>query len=125
MRDTRMVLSALVILVIQASPLLWLPTTSESFGPLRSIPWLLFLIALPLLLALLVWQRQRWAFMGAVMYGTVGLAIDIATLLQRPANADLMEPHGAMMLVECLMYLVLIVYGGRGLLDVRQDGRPP
>jgi hypothetical protein len=120
-----MVLGAFVILVIQASPLLWLPTPAGFFGPPRSIPWLLFLIALPLFLAVLVWQRQRWAFMGAVMYGTVGLAIDIATILQRPANAAVLEPQGAMMLVECLMYLVLIVYGGRGLLDVRQDGRPP
>lgn len=119
-----MVLGVLVILIIQASPLLWLRTASEPSRPSRSIAWLLFLIGLPLALAILVWQRQRWALMATVMYGTIGLAIDIATLLQRPADTDVLGPQVVMMLVECLMYLVLIVHGGRGFLDVRRDETP-
>lgn len=47
-------------------------------SPPHMILWTTVLFGFPVLIACVL-TRQRWALMGAVMYGTVGLALDIAT----------------------------------------------
>jgi hypothetical protein len=81
-------------------------------GPL----WAGFLVGLPLLLAGLLLAGRRWAFMAAVMYGTIGLALDIATIVQElthPAAGGSLPAS----LASGLLNFVLILAGGRGFFD--------
>lgn len=84
-----------------------------------------FLYGVPLLLMGLLLAQVRWALMAGVMYGTVGLALDISTAVQDltkgGAGAEALLLGGASGLVNFL----LIVLGGRGFLDVGTEARPP
>jgi len=84
-----------------------------------------FFILIPLGLALLIWFQFRWASVVCVFYATVGLAMDVATIVQVPAKDS--EGVVSMMAsgVSGLFYLCLIVFGGRSFLDVGQGPMPP
>lgn len=79
--------------------------------------WLVFLYALPLALIVGLQMQARWTLLACVMYGTVGLALDISTAVQ-----DLTH-HAAgpvpLMLggASGLANFLLIVLGGREFLD--------
>lgn len=77
-----------------------------------------FLYGLPLVLMGCLLAQARWALMAGVMYGTVGLALDISTAVQDVINAgagaDALWLSGASGLVNFL----LIVLGGKGFLTV-------
>ena len=45
-----------------------------------------FFILIPLGLALLIWLQFRWVSAVCVFYATVGLAMDVATIVQTPAK---------------------------------------
>ncbi len=84
-----------------------------------------FFILIPLGLALLIWLRYRWVSVVCVFYATVGLAMDVATIVQTPAKDS--EGIVSMMAsgVSGLFYLCLIVFGGRSFLSVGQGPPPP
>jgi len=95
--------------------------------------WNGFLFGIPLILAGFLAGGARWAFMAGVMYGTIGLALDIATVVQdltrQDAYRDVLPILWASSLTGLLNGL-LILFGGRGLLDVGsramlQGDRPP
>ncbi len=77
-----------------------------------------FFILVPLVLALLIWFQFRWATVVCVFYATVGLAMDIATVVQTLAKDS--ENVASLMAsgVSGLFYLCLIVFGGRSFLNV-------
>lgn len=85
----------------------------------------IFLYGLPLLLMGFLLAQARWALMAGVMYGTVGLALDISTAVQdltkTGAGPEALALSGASGLVNFL----LIVLGGRGFLDVQAATTPP
>lgn len=89
-----------------------------------------FFIGLPLALALLIWFQFRWAAMVCVMYATVGLAMDIATLVQvlkNDAEVPMTVLHNG---ISGTLNFLLIVFGGRSFLDVSeammpQESHPP
>lgn len=95
--------------------------------------WNGFLFGIPLILTGFLAAGARWAFMAGVMYGTIGLALDIATVVQVLTRPDTQQgvlsilwASGLTGLLNCLLILI----GGRGLLDVGssgtpQGGRPP
>lgn len=84
-----------------------------------------FFILMPLALAVLIWLQLRWAAMVCVIYATVGLAMDIATIVQKLAK----DTEGLVSMtangVSGLFYLCLIVFGGRSFLDADQGPMPP
>lgn len=84
-----------------------------------------FFILIPLGLALLIWFQVRWASAVCVFYATVGLAMDVATIVQATAKDS--EGVVSMMAsgVSGLFYFCLIVFGGRSFLDVVQGPTPP
>ncbi len=84
-----------------------------------------FFILVPLGLALLIWLQYRWVSVVCVFYATVGLAMDVATIVQTPAKdsggiAAIMASG-----VSGLFYFCLIVFGGRSFLGVGQGPTPP
>jgi len=92
--------------------------------------WVAFLVLTPVGLAMLVWLKIRWAAMACVIYGTVGLALDLATTVQILTNDS--DLFGSLMssVVSGLLNFLLILFGGRSFLDVTQaplplESRPP
>lgn len=83
-----------------------------------------FFVLIPFGLALLIWFQFRWAPMVCVFYATIGLAMDIATIVQVLAEDS--EGVASMMAsgVSGLFYFCLIVFGGRSFLDVDQGPMP-
>ncbi len=83
----------------------------------RSI-WYGFQFGLPVLVGGVCLIGTRWAAMVGVMYGTIGLALDIATFVQSMiAGTDSPYVVGLILLTAMLNFL-LIVIGGRRVLTV-------
>jgi hypothetical protein len=90
--------------------------------------WNGFLFGIPLILAGFLAAGARWAVMAGVMYGTIGLALDLATVVQDLTNPD--AQRGVLWILWAtsltgLLNCLLILVGGRGLLDVGSSGMPP
>jgi hypothetical protein len=92
--------------------------------------WIGFLVLTPLCLAILIWRGFWWAAMACVMYGTVGLALDLATTIQiLTKDQEVVLSFLNTLISGCLNFL-LILFGGRAFLDVTQaptpqESRPP
>ena len=85
--------------------------------------WFGFLFGMPILLMILMGFRPRWVVMAVVIYATIGLALDIATLVQelsRPQEGSLVV--GAGLLSGALNFL-LIVWGGQAVLGGISNGQ--
>jgi len=91
-----------------------------------SMAWKMgFFILLPLGLAVLIWLGFRWAALVCVIYATVGLAMDLATIVQLPIR-DLDAVHSLITSgISGLFNFLLVVFGGRWLLGVGQELMPP
>jgi len=122
MNRSALLASLLGILVIEAGVLFNMGNASTMPG----ITWRIgFFILLPLALAVLIWLQFRWAAMVCVIYATVGLAMDLATIVQLPTQ-DLDTIHFLITsVISGLFNFLLIVFGGRWLLDVGQESTPP
>ena len=80
--------------------------------------WNGFQFGLPIVVGGLCVTGKRWACMGGVMYGTVGLALDIATFVQSTtAEMDSLHDVG-LLLMTTLFNVLLVVIGGRQILTV-------
>ena len=91
----------------------------------RSLGWLLFLYGFPLVLIGCLLANQRWALMAAVMYGTVGLALDISTIVQGLTKPDVPQAVWVMSGMTGALSFLLIVFGGKGFLTVSDPSSPP
>lgn len=89
------------------------------------LAWNIFLFGIPVLLAGLILRKARWALMAAVMYGTIGLALDIATVVQELTKADGQLTVLLTSSLTGLLNFFLIAIGGRGFLDVLHPMSPP
>lgn len=92
--------------------------------------WIGFLVLTPLCLAILIWRGFWWAAMACVMYGTVGLALDLATTIQILTKDQEIVPSFMNTLISGCLNFLLILFGGRAFLDVTQaptpqESRPP
>lgn len=83
-----------------------------------------FFILMPLALAVLIWLRLRWAAMACVIYATVGLALDIATIIQVLTKDTEVGVSLIGDVISGLFNFLLIVYGGRSFLHVGQGPMP-
>lgn len=82
-----------------------------------------FFILTPLTLAILIGLQLRWAAMVCVIYATIGLALDVATIIQVTKDSEVGVSLIAN-LVSGLFNFLLIIFGGRSFLDVGQKPRP-
>ncbi len=86
-----------------------IPVTTETA---RS-GWMLYLLAFPIALAGLVWMGWAWTAMVCVIYGTVGLALDLATITSILGGQGEL---GALLFFSAMSGIVnflLILIGGR------------
>jgi hypothetical protein len=94
------------------------------------VGWMLYLIAFPITLAGLVWIGWTWTSMTCVIYGTVGLALDLATVTSILGGQG---ETGALFLLSAMsgtVNFLLILFGGRAFLHSFQgtalpESRPP
>ena len=94
------------------------------------VGWMLYLIAFPITLAGLVWIGWTWTSMTCVIYGTVGLALDLATVTSILGGEG---ETGALFLISAMsgtVNFLLILFGGRAFLHSFQgtalpESRPP
>lgn len=100
--------------------------SGNSASTIASSSWRIgFFVLLPLALAVLIWLRFRWAAMVCVIYATVGLAMDLATLVQLPVQDPDTVHTLITSVISGLFNFLLIVFGGRWLLGDGQEQMPP
>ena len=89
------------------------------------IGWMLYLIVVPAGLIGMLWGRWSWAGMACVIYGTVGLALDLATTVQILTKDQ--PTFGALATsgISGLLNFLLILFGGRSFLNYGQEPPPP
>ncbi len=87
--------------------------------------WNMFLFGIPTLLIGALLARQRWALMAAVIYGTVGLALDISTLVYVLTHETAGRFYGSAVGLSGLLNFLLIAFGGKGFLSVIDSGTLP
>ena len=86
--------------------------------------WWLFLVILPMGLAAAILAEWTWPAMVCVAYGTIGLALDLATMvsiLGGRQDSDVTLPLSA---VSGSANFVLIVFGGRAFWTALQEPGP-
>jgi hypothetical protein len=92
---------------------------ADAAAPRYPLVWYGFLLALPVLLSAGVLAGYRWVLMGAVMYGTIDLALDLSTLMQPAAQA------AASIWLSAALNAALIAAAGRAFLHVAPEPLPP
>lgn len=80
--------------------------------------WYGFQFGLPVLVGGVCLLGTRWAAMVGVMYGTIGLALDIATFVQSMTSGVDSLLFVGLILLTALFNFLLIVIGGRQVLTV-------
>ena len=110
-------------IVLAGLGVLGLLTTQLAGITSGQIGWMIILVGLPAALAAILWTRWHWAAMACVIYGTVGLALDLATAVQiltkdQPTFIGL-ATNG----VSGLLNFLLILFGGHSFLNFSQE--PP
>ena len=103
---------------------LLLPLSPPTPRP-SQVVWWLFLVILPLALASLIVIGATWAAMLCVVYGTVGLALDLATVISILGANGGSDVTLAVSLVSGSANSVLIVFGGRAFWAGFEERRPP
>jgi len=87
--------------------------------------WIVFLILIPLGLIGPVWMAWRWSAMACVVYGTIGLALDLATLVSIAPHLDGEMPTAALSGFSGFANFFLILFGGRSFLHLPSKVSPP
>ena len=94
-------------------------STEEEATPTRGVIWNAFQYGIPLLIGGICLTGIRWTFMTAVIYGTVGLALDMATFVQSLTGGN--DPAEFIIIISttALLNFLLIVFGGRAVLQTQ------
>lgn len=97
----------------------------ESTPSIRLLAWNLYLFVIPLGLGIFLLTGARWALMGVVIYGTVGLALDVSTIVQEltrgPGDPTTLVLSG----LTGGLNFGLIVVAGLAFLHPGASGPPP
>ena len=118
------VLITLLTLGTVGAATLLLPLSPRTPGP-SQVVWWLFLVILPLALASLIVMGVTWAAMVSVVYGTVGLALDLATVISILGGKGGSDFALALSIVSGSANSALIVFGGRAFWAGLEKRRPP
>ena len=85
---------------------------------LRQGIWYGFQFGLPLFVGGICLVGKRWSAMVGVMYGTIGLALDIATFVQSVTGGTDSGHFVGLVILTAFFNFLLIVIGGRQVLTV-------
>jgi len=79
--------------------------------------WNAFQFGLPLLMGGMCLTRKRWAYMAAVIYCTLGLALDLATFVQSLTGGNDPWEYLLILTTTAVLNFLLILLGGRAVLQ--------
>ncbi len=126
MEATRPVVIGLLVALIAVEASLFMVGSAAPPSTIQHGVLLGFLFGFPaLLLGGLVVTRQQWIVMVAVMYSTVALALDLATIVQEAGQPSPRPVIVALTLLSSLLNFLIMIFGGRCAFTVRPDERPP
>jgi hypothetical protein len=102
------------------------PTVTET----NRIEWMLYLVGFPLILAGFVRTGWTWTTMACVIYSTVGLALDLATVTSILGGKGETDSLFFFSVMSGIVNFLLIVVGARAFLHSFQEtslplSRPP
>src|SRR5437867_7305734 len=83
----------------------------EQSSLMGQVAWDGFLFGVPLILAGCLLASARWAFMAGVIYGTIGLALDISTIVQGVVHPSPQQAIVLMSGITGLLDFLLILVG--------------
>ena len=110
MRHTWVLIGLLAgLCLIGANTIRLMPPATEA----GRIGWMLYLLALPIALAGLVRIGWSWTAMACVMYGTVGLALDLATTTSILRGQGEVGTLFLFSVMSGIVNFLLILFGGR------------
>jgi hypothetical protein len=123
---TRMLVIGLFIALILVEASLFMVGSAAPLSTIKSGVLLVFLFGCPALLVggLLV-IRQPWIALVAVMYSTVALALDLATIIQEASQAAPRTAVLTLTLASSLLNFLIMIFGVRCALTVESDEKPP
>ena len=81
-----------------------------------NILWNVFQYVLPLLMGAICLTGKRWGIMATVIYATIGLSLDLATLVQSIIAGSDSIAFTVIVLTTSLLNFSLIAFGGKYLL---------
>ena len=127
MRHTWILIGLLVALCLIGATTTHLVSAATEAG---RIGWMVYLSAFPLTLAGLVWMGWTWTAMACVIYGTVGLALDLATITSILGGQGEFGTLLFFSAMSGIVNLVLMLVGWRAFLHSLQGttlplSRPP
>lgn len=125
MENARPVIALLIVLIVLEGILFGIGSTTP-LSTIRDGVLLGFLFGFPaLLVGGLIMVRQPWTVMGAVMYSTIALALDLATIVQEASQASSRVIILILTLGSSLLNFLIMVFGGRCALTFQPRERPP
>lgn len=86
--------------------------------------WWLFLVMLPLGLATALLMGWAWAAMACVAYGTIGLALDLATVVSILGGHEGTDVTLTLSVISGSANFALILFGGRAFWSALQRPQP-
>ena len=125
MSPARPIIGLLVVLIMVEFSLIILGSSSP-VSTIKQSVLVGFLFGFPtLLIGGLLVTRQQWIAMISVMYSTIALALDLATIVQESSQSS---PHLAVLILIALSSLInflIMVFGCHYALRFRPDIQPP
>ena len=91
-------------------------TSTPQADPGKNILWNVFQYGLPLLIGAVCLTGKRWGVITAVFYATIGLSLDLATLVQSIITGLDSTEFIVIVLITSFLNFCLITFGGKYLL---------
>ena len=114
----------LLTLTIVGGATLWLvlaPAASRAPHPM----WWVFLVMLPVALATAIVIGWAWSAVVCVVYGTIGLALDLATVVSVLGGRGESDVTLGLSIVSGSANGALVIFGGRAFWTLLEQRRPP
>jgi hypothetical protein len=125
MRPAHPIVGLLVVLIMVEVSLFILGSGS-SLSTIEHPVLVGFLFYIPaLLVGGLLLIHQQWVAMISVIYSTIALALDLATIVQESNQSS---PHSVVLILTVLSSLVnllILIFGGRCAISFKPDKQPP
>jgi hypothetical protein len=125
MRPAHPIVGLLVVLIMVEVSLFRLGSGS-SLSTIEHTVLVGFLFCVPaLLVGGLLLIHQQWIAMVSVIYSTIALALDLATIVQEFNQSS---PHLVVLIltvVSSLVNLLIMIFGGRCAISFKPDNPPP
>jgi len=114
----------LLTLTIVGGATLWLvlaPAASRA----PHLLWWLFLVMFPMALATAIMIGWTWSAVVCVVYGTIGLALDLATVVSVLGGRSESDLTLGLSIVSGSANGALVIFGGRACSTLLEQRRPP